>query len=207
MAFRLGLVGLCTSHPESWVPIIRELAAEKLVDMEVVAAGIRARRVPPDLRKGSANSFQSHMRWNVLRRCFLLSMASLSIRRTGTGTWNRRNLLSKQGKSVFIDKPVAGNQKDANLFLDWMKQGYRVTGGSVMRYCKEVAQFLAIPETERGRIYTAYSSIGVVIIITAFTAMPCLPESWAGAFSRFSMSVPATRNRSSLSGVTAESGC
>ena len=32
MAFRLGLVGLCTSHPESWVPIIRELAAEKLVD-------------------------------------------------------------------------------------------------------------------------------------------------------------------------------
>ena len=27
MSFRIGLVGLCTSHPDGWIPIIRANAA------------------------------------------------------------------------------------------------------------------------------------------------------------------------------------
>src|ERR1022692_3387928 len=38
MSFKLGLVGLCTSHPANWVPIIRQLTAEHYVDAEVRAA-------------------------------------------------------------------------------------------------------------------------------------------------------------------------
>ena len=37
MAFRIGLVGLCTSHPESWVPEIRELVGKGVIDAEVTA--------------------------------------------------------------------------------------------------------------------------------------------------------------------------
>ena len=37
MAFRLGIVGLCTSHPSKWVPIIRTLVEEKCVDIEIAA--------------------------------------------------------------------------------------------------------------------------------------------------------------------------
>ena len=57
MAFRLGLVGLCTSHPESWVPIIRELAAEKLVDMEVVAAWDSGETRPAGFAEGFCKQF------------------------------------------------------------------------------------------------------------------------------------------------------
>ena len=161
MAFRLGLVGLCTSHPESWVPIIRELAAEKLVDMEVVAAWDSGETRPAGFAEGFCKQFL--IPYAVERLEEMLPLVDGVI--VHTTNWDRHmeqaEPFVKAGKSVFIDKPVAGNQKDANLFLDWMKQGYRVTGGSVMRYCKEVTQFLAIPETERGRVYTAYSSIGV----------------------------------------------
>ncbi|MHB9138157.1 MAG: hypothetical protein ACYC4Q_02000, partial [Victivallaceae bacterium] len=38
MAFKLGLVGLCTSHPEGWVPIIRDMTDNNIVDVEIVAA-------------------------------------------------------------------------------------------------------------------------------------------------------------------------
>ena len=38
MAFKLGLVGLCTSHPENWVPVIRDMTDNKIVDVEIVAA-------------------------------------------------------------------------------------------------------------------------------------------------------------------------
>ena len=38
MSFRIGLVGLCTSHPSAWVPIIRACSAAKMFDAEVVAA-------------------------------------------------------------------------------------------------------------------------------------------------------------------------
>ena len=38
MAFKLGLVGLCTSHPDSWIPQIRDMVAKSTVDVEIVAA-------------------------------------------------------------------------------------------------------------------------------------------------------------------------
>jgi hypothetical protein len=65
------------------------------------------------------------------------------------------------GKSVLVDKPIVGNMKDANIFLDWMKQGRCVTGGSSLRFNKEVGEFLASPVAERGTVHTAYAAIGV----------------------------------------------
>jgi hypothetical protein len=65
------------------------------------------------------------------------------------------------GKSVRMDKPIVGNLRDANTFLDWMKQGKRITGGSSLRFCAEVAEFLAKPADERGEVHTAYAAIGV----------------------------------------------
>ena len=53
MSFKLGLVGLCTSHPGAWVPIIRELVQEGFVDVEVVAAWDSAETRP----EGFAQTF------------------------------------------------------------------------------------------------------------------------------------------------------
>ena len=64
-------------------------------------------------------------------------------------------------KPVLIDKPLVGNLKDANLLLDWVKQGKRITGGSSLRFSGPVAEFLAQPIEERGQIHTAYAATGV----------------------------------------------
>jgi GFO/IDH/MocA oxidoreductase family protein len=64
-------------------------------------------------------------------------------------------------KAVLIDKPIIGNMKDANTFLGWMKRGKRITGGSSLRFCKEVNEFLMLPIDKRGTVHTAYTAIGV----------------------------------------------
>ena len=71
MAFRLGLVGLCTSHPESWVPIIRELTAEKLVDMEVVAAWDSGETRPAGFAEGFRQLACSRIFYAVLSLALL----------------------------------------------------------------------------------------------------------------------------------------
>lgn len=161
MSFRIGLAGLCTSHPEAWVPLLRELTAEKRIDAEVVAAWDSGETRPADFAKTFCEKYGIPRAFDKLEEMIPFVDGVI----VHTTNWDRHmeqaEPFVKAGKSVFIAKPVAGNLKDANLFLDWMKRGCRVTGGSVMRYCREVVRFLEIPESERGRIYTVYSSIGV----------------------------------------------
>ncbi len=38
MSFRIGSVGLCTSHPAGWIPIISANAAAHVFDAEITAA-------------------------------------------------------------------------------------------------------------------------------------------------------------------------
>jgi hypothetical protein len=80
-------------------------------------------------------------------------------------------------KAVLIDKPIVGNMRDANIFLDWMKQGKRVTGGSSLRFVNEVRELLARPVEERGKVHTAYAAIGVDDFnygIHAYAILSCL---------------------------------
>ena len=57
MAFRIGLVGLCTSHPEGWVPVMRELAKEGIADIEVVACWDSGETRPADFAQTFARDF------------------------------------------------------------------------------------------------------------------------------------------------------
>ena len=161
MSFRIGLVGLCTSHPEAWVPIIREYSKAGMFDAEVVAAWDSGETRP----EGFAKDFCAKMEipHAVEKLDDLLSLVDGVI--VHTTNWNRHfeqaEPFVKAGKAVFIDKPIAGNLKDANQYLDWVKQGYRVTGGSVLRYFQPALDYLSIPESKRGRICTAYTSVGV----------------------------------------------
>ena len=160
MSFKIGLVGLCTSHPDSWIPIIREFTAAGLFDVEIVAAWDSGETRP----EGYAKEFCSKM--NI--PCVVENMIDMLPLVDGvivhTTNWDKHfeqaEVFVKAGKAVYIDKPIAGNLRDANRFLDWVKQGYRVTGGSVLRYFKPAADFLAVPEAERGKVYTAYAVTG-----------------------------------------------
>ncbi len=161
MSFKLGLVGLCTSHPAAWVPIIRTLTEEKLVDIEVVAAWDSGETRP----EGFAAEFcQEHNIPHAVEKLDqMIDLVDGVI--VHTTNWDKHLEQAEKfvmaGKAVYLDKPIVGNMADANRFLDWIKQGYKVTGGSVLRFCKEVGEFLARPEEERGKVYSAYTAIGV----------------------------------------------
>ena len=161
MSFRIGLVGLCTSHPECWVPIMRDLTAEGRADVEIVAAWDSGETRP----EGFAETFCRT--WNiphpVANLTDMLPLVDGVI--VHTTNWDRHLEQAAPfvaaGKSVYLDKPEAGNTEELARILDWIRCGHRVAGGSVMRFCREIAVLVAAPESERGRIFTAYASIGV----------------------------------------------
>ena len=161
MSFRIGLVGLCTSHPDGWIPIIRANAAAHVFDAEITAAWDSGETRPAGYaRDYSAKMNIPHAVENLSDMLPLVDGVIVH-----TTNWDRHmeqaKMFVEAGKSVFIDKPIAGNLRDANQYLDWVKQGYRVTGGSALRYFQPAQDFLSIPESKRGRVYTAYTAVGV----------------------------------------------
>ena len=161
MSFRIGLVGLCTSHPSAWVPIIRAHSDGGLFEAEITAAWDSGETRPA----GYAEEFCADMKipHAVDNLCDMLPLVDGVI--VHTTNWDKHieqaKIFVEAGKAVYIDKPIAGNLRDANQYLDWVKQGYRVTGGSVLRYFQPSLNFLALPESERGKVYTAYTATGV----------------------------------------------
>lgn len=161
MSFKLGLVGLCTSHPDSWVPIIRAMTNEGVVDVEVVAAWDSGETRPASFAKEFCVEHEISSCVENLED--MIAMVDGVI--VHTTNWDKHIEQARPfvdaGKSVLLDKPIVGNMSDANTFLSWMKQGKRVTGGSSLRFCAEVADFLSTPIEERGDVHTAYAAIGV----------------------------------------------
>ena len=161
MSFKIGLVGLCTSHPECWVPVMRDLTNEGLVDIEVVAAWDSGETRPEGFAKTFAKDFNIPYTPETLEEMLPLVDGVI----VHTTNWDKHleqaRIFVEAGKAVYLDKPVAGNLEEINQILDWIKQGKRVTGGSVLRFCREVIacrdEVAAAGET----IYTGYSCIGV----------------------------------------------
>ena len=161
MSFKLGLVGLCTSHPEAWLPIIRRLTAERKIDVEVVAAWDSGETRP----RGFASEFCDKN--NVVRP--VENLAEMVPLVDGvivhTTNWDRHlehaEPFLSVGKSVLIDKPFAGNLRDLNRFVDLIKSGSRICGGSSIRFSPELAELQAKPMEERGELHTAYTVLGM----------------------------------------------
>ena len=161
MAFKIGLVGLCTSHPEGWVPIMRDLAKEGVADIEVVACWDSGETRPADFAKTFAKDFNIPYTPATLEEMLPLVDGVI----VHTTNWDKHleqaRIFVEANKAVYLDKPVAGNLAEINQILDWIKQGKRVTGGSVLRYCYEVLACRKAAEDANETIYTGYSVVGV----------------------------------------------
>jgi hypothetical protein len=161
MSFKLGLVGLCTSHPGAWVPIIRELTECGRVDVEIVAAWDSGETRPA----GYAQTFcaEQSIPTVVERLDDMVGLVDGVI--VHTTNWDRHieqaRPFVEADKAVLIDKPIVGNLRDANQVLDWVRAGKRITGGSSLRFATPVAEFLAQPAEERGDVHTAFTATGV----------------------------------------------
>jgi len=161
MSFKLGLVGLCTSHPESWVPIIREMTKTGIVDVEIVCAW--------DSGETRAKGFTAEFCKKFNISTIIENLEDMVDMVDGvivhTTNWDKHieqaRLFVEADKAVILDKPIVGNMPDAAIFLDWIKQGKRITGGSSLRFASQIKDFLAKPEDERGKVHVAYACIGV----------------------------------------------
>jgi virulence factor len=161
MSFKLGLVGLCTSHPECWVPIIRDLTKEKMVEVEIMAAWDSGETRPMGFAKEFCKKFDIPKPMDSLEE--MLGWVDGVI--VHTTNWDKHLEQARPfvevGKAVLLDKPIVGNLRDANQVLDWAKQGKRITGGSSLRFAYEIQEFLKQPLSERGEIYHAYAGCGM----------------------------------------------
>ena len=160
MAFKLGLVGLCTSHPAKWVPIIRELASELHLDVEVRASWDSGQTRPAGFAREFCRAFGIPEALDRLED--MLEEADGVI--VHTADWDvhvtQARPFVEAGKSVLIDKPIVGNVRDAKQLLEWAAQGKRITGGSSLRFAREIREWLALPVEERGEVRTTFAGCG-----------------------------------------------
>jgi hypothetical protein len=151
---RIGIVDVDTSHPQNWIPILRDLGHEVvgLVDHgdvhpeEYVADFAKTHQVPRVYEE--IEQMVDDVDCAIVHGC----------------DWDRHIDRAvpfvDAGKAVLVDKPVVGNLADAQQLLDWEAAGHRVSGGSSLRFAAEVAAYLAEPVDERGEVHSAFAGCG-----------------------------------------------
>ena len=154
-SLRIGHVDLDTSHPQSWIPIEREMGhvvAGVFDHGDVHPAGyaerFAAEREIPKVY-GSLEEMADDVDLAIIHSC----------------NWDRHieraRPFIEAGKAVLIDKPMVAKLSDLYTLLEWEKRGARVTGGSSLYYAEEVQAFFAQPPEERGEARFVYAGCGV----------------------------------------------
>jgi hypothetical protein len=152
---RIGVVDLDTSHPQSWVPIERELGHEVVGvwDGGSVHPPEYAVKFAADLGIGRVFATLGEMAAAV--DCAIIHGCDWD-----THVAKARPFVAA-GKAMLIDKPVAGKPADLMQIREWVAQGARITGGSSLRFCVETRDWLAKPIAESGTPHTVVCGCGV----------------------------------------------
>lgn len=152
---KIGIVDLDTSHPANWVPIERDLGHEVVgvfdggaIHPPGYAAKFAAEHKIPRVFD-SIESMVSHIDCAIIHSC-----------NWDTHIEKARPFVAS-GKSVLIDKPIAGNLRDLKQLQSWAASGARITGGSSLRFCYETRNWLSKPLAERGAPHTVFCGCGV----------------------------------------------
>ena len=155
MNARIGLVDLCTSHPGSWVPILRELGCE-------VACCWDSGDTRP---AGFAAEFAHEKEIPNVAADPAEMIGAIDVAIIHSANWDKHVELARPfveaGVAVLLDKPMVGSLADAGQLLDWAQVGKRLSGGSSLRFANEIRDFLAEPADERGTVHTALVGCGV----------------------------------------------
>ena len=151
---RIGLVDLDTSHPGSWLPVIRELGHE-------VIGVFDGGTVYP---AGYAQEFATKHEIATVFHSLAEMADAVDLAIIHSCNWDlhveRAKAFVTAGKGVFIDKPMVGNLRDMNQVLAWQQQGAQISGGSSLRYVKSIQAFRASLEPGE-EIRFVYSGTGV----------------------------------------------
>jgi hypothetical protein len=152
---RIGIVDLDTSHPQNWIPIERDLGHE-------VVGLLDSGDIHPE---GYAASFASEHRVPRVYGSVAEMVPDVDCAIIHSCNWDthveKARPFVEAGKSVLIDKPMAGNRRDLDIIQEWLAQRARIAGGSSLRYCYETQEWLAKPVEERGTPHTVICGCAV----------------------------------------------
>jgi hypothetical protein len=154
-SLKIGHVDLDTSHPQSWIPILREFGHEIIGVFDSGTIYLEGYAQEFAQKNNIPNVFNS-----------LDEMAdAVDIAIIHSCDWGlhiqRAEPFIKAGKSVLIDKPMVGNLKDAMKLKEWSAQGAKISGGSSLRFAYEVSDLISKPIEERGSIHTIFAGCAV----------------------------------------------
>ncbi|MCC6487579.1 MAG: Gfo/Idh/MocA family oxidoreductase [Candidatus Hydrogenedentes bacterium] len=152
---KIGVVDLDTSHPQNWIPIERELGHE-------VAGLWDGGSVHP---AGYAEKFAAEHKVPKVYESLEAMAREVDCAIIHACNWDthveKARPFVEAGKSVLLDKPVAGNMRDIAQIKQWVRDGARISGGSSLRFCYETRDWLAKPVEERGVPHTVLCGCGV----------------------------------------------
>lgn len=152
---RIGVVDLDTSHPQNWIPI------ERALGHEVVGVWDGGSVHPPEYVEQFAEEHGIPCVFASLKEM----AAAVDCAIIHSCDWDthidKARPFVEAGRSILIDKPMAGNLADLNTLREWARQGVRVVGGSSLRFSAEVHHYLARPVEERGTPQTVLCGCGV----------------------------------------------
>ncbi len=152
---RIGLVDLDTSHPESWIPIERELGHDVVGVWDGGAVHPHGYPEAFARKHGIPRVFASLEEMAASVDCAIIHSCNWD-----THVAKARPFIAA-GKSVLVDKPLAGNLRDLRQLLAWAREGHRIAGGSSLRFCAETRAWLARPIAERGQPHTVLCGCAV----------------------------------------------
>jgi len=152
---KIGIVDLDTSHPQNWIPILRQLGHE------VVGVWDGGSVHPPEYVQKFAVEHAIPQVCTTLAE--LAEMADCAI--IHGCDWDthiaKARPFVEAGKAVLLDKPVAGNLRDLQQIRRWVEEGARICGGSSLRFAVETQTWLAQPVAERGTPQTVFCGCAV----------------------------------------------
>lgn len=152
---KIGLVDLDTSHPANWIPVIRRMGHE----VEAVWDGGTV------FRSGYADRFAAehgvpHVAGSLEEIADMVDCAIIH-----SCDWDihlsRAEIFQERGIPVLIDKPIAGRVGDLKRIGNWLEDGYRICGGSSLRFNYDVEEFLETPVSERGEPCIVFAGCGI----------------------------------------------
>jgi len=152
---KIGLVDLDTSHPQNWIPILRDLGHE------IVGVWDGGAVHPASYVQKFATDYAIPQVYTELAD--LVETADCAI--IHGCDWDTHIAKAQPfvaaGKAVLLDKPLAGNLRDLQQIRQWVAGGARISGGSSLRFAVETQAWLAQPVAERGTPHTVICGCAV----------------------------------------------
>lgn len=152
---RIGLVDLDTSHPQNWVPILRDLGHDVVGVWD--GGGVH----PP----GYADKFAAEHNIPTVFATLDDMVTAVDCAILHSCNWDEHVAKARPfiaaNKAVLLDKPLAGNLADLEQIRRWADAGAHIVGGSSLRFAAEISAYLAQPVAERGTPHTVFCGCGV----------------------------------------------